>query len=143
MNYVASPKAPNTELQKICVPVFASIAAGYSLSESSCIGYRWIAKPIGFRKGYQLCAVRVYGDSLINAAIISGDYAICRLTSQVERNGQLAAVLIGDGLTLKYVHFEGDGGLWLRAANPRVQDRYFSPGEAFIQATVLTIERDL
>lgn len=140
---LSTPQALKTECQLIRVPVYASIAAGFPFHESSCIGYRWITKPRGYCAGYRLCAVRVFGESLINAAIIPGDYAICRLTNQAERNGQLAAVLIADGLTLKYVHFETDGGLWLRAANPRFQDQYFSPGEASIQAIVMTIEREL
>lgn len=142
MNYVV-PQALNLRPQLIRVPVYSQIAAGTPFYDTNCIGHRWIPIPKGYRKGHRLCAVRVYGDSLVNAAIISGDYAICRLTSEVERNGQLAAVMIQEGLTLKYVHVETSGGLWLRAANPRVKDRYFSPGEAFVQAVVMTIERDL
>ncbi len=142
MSCFASP-ALHVKPRLIRVPVFAQIAAGAPFSETCCIGYRWISAPPGYRTGYQLCAVRVCGDSLVNAAIISGDYAICRLTNQIERNGQLAAVLLAEGLTLKYAHFERSGGLWLRAANPRFPDRFCLPGEASIQAVVMTIEREL
>lgn len=142
MSYVA-PKALHTAPKLIRVPVYSQIAAGKPFHETHCLGHRWIPIPKNYRPGYRLCAVRVFGDSLINAAIIPGDYAICRLTNEVERNGQLSAVLISEGLTLKYAYFNDDGGLILRAANPRFQDRYYSPGEASIQAIVMTIERDL
>jgi len=133
--------------QLIRVPVFAQIAAGYpfnSFDESLCIGWRWIPPPRNYRRGHRLCAVRVFGDSLRESAILTGDYAICRLSTELDFNGQLAAVLIAnEGLTLKYAHCERNGVLRLRAANPRFKERYFQPGEAFVQAVVMTIERDL
>lgn len=92
----------------------------------------------------RLAAVRVFGDSLKESAILTGDLAVCRLSNELERNGQLAAVLIAaEGLTLKYVSFDPAGGLWLRAANSRFKDRYFEPDEASVQAIVMTIEREL
>lgn len=114
MSCVTSP-ALHVKPSLIRVPLFAQIAAGNPFQDCFQIG----------------------------SAIVNGDVAICRFTTQLERNGQLAAVLIGDGLTLKYVHVETSGGCWLRAANPRFPDRFFLPGEAMIQAVALTIERDL
>lgn len=98
--------------------------------------------PANYHPGQRICAVQIIGESLIAAAILSGDFAICRITSELDFNGQLAAVLIRDGLTLKYVHFEMNGGVWLRAANKNYVDRYFEPGEALVQAVVVRTERD-
>lgn len=142
MSYSGSP-ALHAKPKLIRVPLFAQIAAGNPFQDCFQIGWRWIHPPRNYRPGHELCAVQINGDSLIGSAIVNGDVAICRLTPELERNGQLAAVLIGDGLTLKYVHVETNGGVWLRAANPLFPDRFFLPGEATIQAIVMMIERDL
>lgn len=142
MSCFTSP-ALHIKPQLIRVPLFAQIAAGNPFVDCFQIGWRWIHPPRNYRLGQELCAVQIIGDSLVGSAIVNGDVAICHLTPELDKNGQLAAVLIADGLTLKYVHFEANGGLWLRAANPRFPDRYCLPGEACVQAVVMTIERDL
>lgn len=129
--------------EMIRVPVYSQIAAGPPFQETSQIGWRWIRVPRNYRPGQQICAVRIIGESLIEAAILSGDYAICRLTAEIERNGQLAAVLIGEGLTLKYTYFDPRGGVWLRGASTSYVDKYYEPGEAIIQAVVVRVERDM
>lgn len=127
----------------IRVPVYSQVSAGKPFSETARIGWRWIRVPKNYRPGQQICAVRIVGNSLIEDAILTGDYAICRITSELERNGQLAAVLIAEGLTLKYAHFDPRGGVWLRGASKHYRDTYYEPGEASIQAIVIRIERDL
>ena len=127
----------------IRVPVYSQIAAGAPFHETSRIGWRWIRVPKNYRPSQQICAVQVVGDSLIGEAILTGDFAICRITPELERNGQLAAVLIGDGLTLKFTYFDPRGGVWLRGASVNYKDQYYEPGEAAVQAVVVRIERDM
>lgn len=66
-----------------------------------------------------LFALRVQGDSMKNAAILSGDIIIVRSTSVVE-NGQIAAVLIGDEATVKRFYKE-NGHYRLQPENPEME----------------------
>jgi repressor LexA len=71
-------------------------------------------------RGAELFALRVKGASMEDAGILGGDIAVLDAAAEVE-SGAIAAVLIGDEATLKYVHRE-DGGLLLRAANTAFPD---------------------
>lgn len=61
-------------------------------------------------------ALRVKGDSMINARIFDGDLVFIEQQSDVE-NGSIAAVLIDDEVTLKRV-YKYEGRLELRPENP-------------------------
>ncbi len=50
-------------------------------------------------------ALRVRGDSMKDAGILNGDLAIIQTNSPVN-NGQIAAVLVNDEVTLKRIYFE-------------------------------------
>lgn len=65
-------------------------------------------------------ALRCKGDSMINARIFDGDIVYIRRQPEV-KNGQIAAVRIGEEATLKKVYFTGSR-LVLRAANPLYDD---------------------
>lgn len=133
------PYNPST----IRVPVYAQISAGLPLEDCPQIGWRDIRKPRGFRETKQYCAVRVNGESLRDAAILSGDFAICWLTPALEFNGQLSAVLVNGGITLKYVFYGSENMVRLEARNPAYLDRWVEADEIGIQAVVVRIERDL
>lgn len=62
-------------------------------------------------------ALKIKGDSMINAQINDGDIVFIRQQSDVD-NGQIAAVLIDDSATLKRV-YHVNGGLQLQAENPK------------------------
>lgn len=62
-------------------------------------------------------ALKIKGDSMINAQINDGDIVFIRQQSDVD-NGQIAAVLIDDSATLKRV-YHMNGGLQLQAENPK------------------------
>ena len=65
-------------------------------------------------------ALRVVGDSMINARIMDGDIVFIRQQDTVN-DGEIAAVLIDDEATLKRVHFLPQGMLMLQAENPKYQ----------------------
>ena len=71
-------------------------------------------------------AIRVRGDSMINARINDGDIVFIREQPEVE-NGEIAAVAIGDEATLKRVYYYKDHSLLiLRPENPAYKDMEFS-----------------
>lgn len=65
-------------------------------------------------------ALRVVGDSMINARIMDGDIVFVRQQDTVN-DGEIAAVLIDDETTLKRVRFLPGGLLMLQPENPKYQ----------------------
>ena len=65
-------------------------------------------------------ALRVVGDSMVNARIMDGDIVFVRQQDTVQ-DGEIAAVLIDDETTLKRVHFLPGNMLMLQAENPKYQ----------------------
>lgn len=68
-------------------------------------------------------ALRVVGDSMINARIMDGDIVFIRQQDTVN-DGEIAAVLIDDEATLKRVHRLPQGMLMLQAENPKYPPIY-------------------
>ena len=63
------------------------------------------------------CALRVRGDSMMGARIHDGDVVFIRLQDDVD-DGEIAAVVVDDEATLKYV-YHIKNGLHLASANPK------------------------
>lgn len=101
------------------IPLLGEIAAGTPMlaqeSGDNCIPI----SPLFFGKG-QMFALRISGDSMINAGILNGDIAIITKQSDVD-NGDIAAVLIENDATLKRI-FKKDGKVILKAENLDFKD---------------------
>lgn len=70
-----------------------------------------------------------HGDSMIGASIADGDIVFIHQTEEVP-NGKIAAVLIGDETTLKYVDYrEETATLILTPANPAYRTQVYSGEE--------------
>ena len=61
-------------------------------------------------------ALRVRGDSMVNAGILSGDKVVVRPQSTAD-DGQIVVARIGDEATVKRLSFR-DGQVWLLPENP-------------------------
>ncbi len=61
-------------------------------------------------------ALRVRGDSMINAGILSGDKVVVR-PQPTATDGQIVVARIGDEATVKRLRMQ-DGGVWLMPENP-------------------------
>jgi len=70
--------------------------------------------------GSELFALRVKGESMKHAGILPGDIAVMNRQSEVA-DGEIAAVLLDDEATLKYLYRRG-GTVLLRGANPAFPD---------------------
>lgn len=120
------------------VPFYSQISAGFPLTDTDRIG-TWLLRVPPFSRA-QFAAVRINGDSLIEAGIFDGDVAILRLTPQLQRNGQLAAVFTPEGLTLKHCWFEGHS-VRLQSRNRKYRDRRWPVDEITIQGVLYRVER--
>lgn len=100
------------------VPLIGTIAAGQPLFADEQIEDVF-PLPLDFlNSNNQLFMLRVRGDSMIEAGILSGDLIIVEKTSTV-RNGEIAAVLLDDSATVKYF-FKEPNYYRLEPANPNM-----------------------
>ncbi|MBR2152894.1 MAG: transcriptional repressor LexA [Clostridia bacterium] len=99
-----SIRLPGIEIEP--VPVVGRVAAGVPILSEQCIdGYIPISK--SFARNRTLFALKVRGDSMINAGILPDDTLVCEQTERVE-NGQIGVALIDDEATVKRIYFEDD-----------------------------------
>jgi repressor LexA len=87
------------------VQVLGRVAAGLPvLAEENIIDTVRIDRML-VRGGREIFGLRVTGDSMIEAGILSGDYVFVRKQSLAER-GDIVVALIGDEATIKYYYPE-------------------------------------
>ena len=92
-------------------------------------------------KSDNLYALRVRGDSMIDAMVNDGDIVIMQPQYEA-RNGEMVAVYLRNDMsaTLKRFYVEGDR-VRLQPANPTLQPIYVDPEEVQIQGKVLMVLR--
>lgn len=105
------------------IPLIGSIACGEPITAEENVE-DYVDAPAEGRPDF---ALHCKGDSMIDAGIEDGDIVYIRKVPEV-RNGEIAAVRIGDEATLKYVYWD-DGALTLVPANKRMPPRTYT-GEA-------------
>ena len=93
------------------IPVIGVVTAGQPiLAVENIEGYLpWDGQPDCF-------ALRVRGDSMINAGILSGDTVVVRPQKTAE-NGEIVVALLDDSATVKRFQKKG-GRIWLIPENP-------------------------
>ncbi len=112
-------KRRNISIQKsgcsVQVPLLGTVAAGIPiLAQQSIEDYISFNSPYEDNSG--LFALRVKGESMINAGILNGDILIVRQTP-VALDGEIVVALIEDEATVKRLYHAG-GKIELRAENP-------------------------
>jgi repressor LexA len=87
-------------------------------------------------------ALKVKGDSMIDAMISDGDIVIFR-RQQVAQNGEMVAVWLPDRseTTLKYFYRENDTTVRLQPAHPTMEPIYVHPANVQVQGRVLSVIR--
>jgi repressor LexA len=129
----------------IKVPFCGQIAAGEPVSFSD-IGHETIELTrdiVRVRDGEGLYALRVKGDSMIDALINDGDIVVMR-HQQVAGNGEMVAVRLKDRdeTTLKRFYREKDR-VRLQPANPTMSPLYVHPASVEIQGKVVAVIRQM
>jgi len=109
---------PSSEMRPSGIPVLGRVAAGQPiLAEENVSGNLDIADMFG--QTAELFALRVRGDSMIDAGILEGDYVIVR-KQETARAGEIVVALIEDEATVKRYQPKR-GHVELVAENPRYE----------------------
>lgn len=88
------------------IPVIGRVAAGIPiLAVEDVEGY--VPVPESIKRGRELFALRVQGESMINAGILDGDVVIVNRTPVAE-NGEIVVALIDDSATVKRFYKENN-----------------------------------
>lgn len=105
------------------VPVVGRVPAGQpALAVEDIEDY--IMVPRELTGSGECFALRVRGESMINAGILSGDYVIIRRQPEVE-NGEIGVALVdGEEATLKRIYVEPDGHVRLQPENDTMDPIY-------------------
>lgn len=99
----------------LSVPIMGRIAAGLPiLAVEDVEGYVPVSESV--RRGRELFALRVVGDSMINAGILNGDIIVVH-KSETAENGEIVVALIDDEATVKRFYKE-NGHYRLQPENP-------------------------
>ena len=113
-------KEPQTYISK--VPLLGTVAAGKPLlSEENLDGYVNLTEPF-VRPGKSYFALRVRGQSMVNAGILDGDLAVVEQSSTAI-DGQIIVAVIDDAITLKR-YYKESGRIRLQPENPEFQAIY-------------------
>ena len=111
------------------IPVLGRIAAGTPLfaeenrEDSIPVRPEWFA-----RKGEDLFALRVRGESMIDAHIMDGDLVLVRRQDSAQ-TGDVVAALVDSEATVKRFARDGDA-IVLRPAHPTMQPIVVQPGRS-------------
>jgi repressor LexA len=110
------------------IPILGRVAAGQPIvAEQSFEGSIDASQMFGDPKG--LFALRVRGDSMIDAGILEDDYVIV-LQQERANAGEIVVALLGDEATVKYYQ-PRRGTIELVAANPKYQPIVVTPETQF------------
>jgi repressor LexA len=136
--HLTKPRVTSSGVQ---LPLFTSIPAGipeeFDGSEAPDT-LRFIPTTLGISNPNRAFAVRVRGDSMIDAGIFSGDIVV--LEQKEARPNDIVAALIDGENTLKRLVQGEKGRIYLKAENPRYPD--LEPVEKLdIQGVVVSILR--
>ncbi len=88
-----------------------------------------------------LFALRVSGDSMIDAMVNDGDIVIMRQDNSAKNGDMVAVWLSDDTTTLKYFYHEGDH-VRLQPANPTMEPIFVNPGDVQVQGKVMMVLRN-
>lgn len=104
--------------EMVNVPMVGRVAAGEPiLAEQNIQNYFPI--PMEFMPNHQTFMLRVKGESMINAAILDGDYVLVE-EQKTARNGEIIVALIEDGATVKTFYKE-EGIIRLQPENDTME----------------------
>jgi repressor LexA len=123
------------------VPLVGDVAAGVNVLAVEHVE-ELLPLPADFTGEGEFFMVRVRGDSMIDAAIVDGDYVVARSQSDAEA-GDIVVAGIPDGeATVKFFQRQ-KGKIVLVPANPRLEPMEFAPDDVVIYGKVVTLLRRL
>ncbi|WDA40731.1 transcriptional repressor LexA [Erythrobacter sp. BLCC-B19] len=141
-NVVAMPapaaRAPEAANDVIELPLHGRIAAGAPIEALE--GQSTLPVPAALLGPGEHYALEVSGDSMVEAGIFDGDFALVRRTNTA-RDGEIVVALVrGEEATLKYLRREG-GKVRLDPANAAYDPQFYAPGEVEVQGKLAGLLR--
>ncbi|MFC4292181.1 transcriptional repressor LexA [Sphingorhabdus arenilitoris] len=131
----AMPLAANDVME---IPLHGRIAAGVPIEAMETT--ETLAVPMALLGTGEHYALEVSGDSMIEAGIFDGDYALIKKTDSA-RDGEIVVALVrGEEATLKYLRRE-NGNIRLDPANAAYTPQVYSPHEVLIQGKLAGLLR--
>ncbi|MEJ5976017.1 transcriptional repressor LexA [Novosphingobium sp. PS1R-30] len=120
------------------IPLHGRIAAGVPIEALE--GQSMLPVPAALLGPGEHYALEVSGDSMIEAGILDGDFALIRRTNSA-RDGEIVVALIhGEEATLKYLHHE-KGLVRLDPANSAYEPQIYRDGEVEVQGKLAGLLR--
>ena len=136
---LSQPVAPRTPANDVVeIPLHGRIAAGVPIEALE--GQAMLPVPAALLGAGEHYALEVSGDSMVEAGILDGDYALIRRTDTA-RDGEIVVALVrGEEATLKYLRRE-DGMVRLDPANSAYEPQFYRPGEVAVQGKLAGLLR--
>ncbi len=140
---VVSMPAPAPRVQEaandvIELPLHGRIAAGAPIEALE--GQSTLPVPAALLGPGEHYALEVSGDSMVEAGIFDGDFALVKRTDSA-RDGEIVVALVrGEEATLKYLRKEG-GQVRLDPANAAYDPQYYRPDEVQVQGKLAGLLR--
>lgn len=132
---LAAPAAANDVIE---LPLHGRIAAGAPIEALE--GQSTLPVPAALLGPGEHYALEVSGDSMIEAGIFDGDFALVRRTNTA-RDGEIVVALVrGEEATLKYLRKEG-GKVRLDPANAAYDPQFYRPDEVEVQGKLAGLLR--
>ncbi len=133
-----APAAPPPANDVLEIPLHGRIAAGLPIEALE--GQNSLAVPAALLGPGEHYALEVSGDSMVEAGILDGDYALIR-RADVARPGDIVVALIDDAeATLKYFRNEGNM-VRLDPANRAYEPQRYAPAQVRIQGRLAGLLR--
>ena len=140
------PQPRGMKPQYVKVPIVFDISAGDLIDgpgeAENSYHLEWLSLPVADEKHkwVNVFALKVMGDSMIDAGIRDGDIVLVR-RDHLPVNGDIIAakVTIGERtqITLKHYYAEADGSVTLKPANPLYHPRTYNKGEVIPAGVVI------
>lgn len=130
--------APAPANDVIELPLHGKIAAGMPIEALETAAT--LPVPAALLGAGEHYALEVSGDSMVEAGIFDGDYALVRKTNAA-RDGEIVVALVrGEEATLKYLHHE-KGMIRLDPANAAYDPQFYRPDEVLVQGKLAGLLR--
>jgi repressor LexA len=132
------PARPSPANDVIEIPLHGRIAAGVPIEAMETASM--LPVPAALLGSGEHYALEVSGDSMIDAGILDGDYALIRRTDTA-RDGEIVVALVrGEEATLKYLRRES-GRVRLDPANSAYEPQVYDPSEVVVQGKLAGLLR--
>lgn len=135
----AAPRpAPQPANDTVEIPLHGRIAAGMPIEALE--GQSTLSVPAALLGGGEHYALEVSGDSMVEAGILDGDYALIRRT-ETARDGEIVVALVDEHeATLKYFRREG-AMVRLDPANRAYDPQRYAPNQVRVQGRLAGLLR--